>query len=170
MHMKYVIGIVGNTEGDFVVGLSLLDSENKHNLLFYNNNCQLINEVVLYKRGGITIGSYNDCVIIQDGLGKTELYDYNGNYISPVTYTERVRPKFSYSYNNLSIKYKQDAFGNEFVLYNVDDKYVDVNIGYDFYKMIKLKKIILQFFVAFFIVSIYKFILKKNKFGKTVKK
>jgi len=170
MHMKYVIGIVGNTDGAFVVGFSLLNSENRHNLLFYNCNCQLINKVTLYKRGGITIGSYNDYVIIQDGLGKTELYDYNGNYISPITYTERLIPQFSYSDNNFSLKYKQNFFGDEFVIYYLDNKLVDVDIGYDFYRMVKLKKVILQFFIAFFIVIIYNLIFKMLNVRKTLKK
>ena len=158
---KYVIGIAGNTHGDFVIGLSLMNSENRHDLLFYNSECMLVNTITLYKRGGITIGNYNDYLAVQDGLGKTELYDFSGNKISEITYTEVLSPNFYYHNNNITINYKKDIWGNEKVFYNSNNCSIDVDFNYDFYKKTKLMKVIFQAIVVIVILLAYRLI--KNK-------
>lgn len=159
---KYVNGISGNTHGNFVIGLSLMNSENRHDLLFYNSECLLVNTITLYKRGGITIGNYNDYLAVQDGLGKTELYDFSGNKISEIKYTDVLSPKFYYHNEKFTLNYKKDIFGNEKVFYNSNNSSIEVDFNYDFYKKTKLMKVFFQAIVVIVILLAYRFVKRKN--------
>lgn len=159
---KYVIGIAGNTHGNFVIGLSLMNSENRHDLLFYNSECLLVNTITLYKRGGITIGNYNDYLAVQDGLGKTELYDFSGNKISEITYTDVLSPEFYYNNGKFTVNYKKDILGNEKVFYNSKNGFVNVDFNYDFYKKTKLMKVFFHAIAVIVILLAYRSVKNKN--------
>lgn len=78
MKQSYVTGVAGNGNGDFVVCLSLQNGSNKHDMLFYNNDGKLVRKETITNRGYITLGSYDNYLIIQkDGSSKI-FYDFRG--------------------------------------------------------------------------------------------
>lgn len=163
--INYVIGVTGNSDGDFVIGISLLNSENRHDLLFYNSDCLLVNKIILYKRGGISIGSYNDYLVVQDGLGKSEIYDFYGNKITApnVEYNERIFSEYYYCRNDYAIEYKQDIGGNEKVIYHGKNGDIDVDFNYASYKKNKYIKMSFQLIIVIFAFLIFKMYKKEHK-------
>mgnify|MGYP003204946717 FL=1 len=163
--MNYVTGITGNSDGYFVIGISLLNSENRHDLLFYNSDCLMINKITLYKRGGISIGSYNDYLIVQDGLSKSEIYDFYGNKIpaSDFELNKKIFSEFYYYGNDYAIEYKQDIDGDEKVIYHGNNGDIDVDFNYASYKKNKYIKTSFQIIVVIFVFLIFQMYKRKER-------
>lgn len=162
MQQSYVTGVAGNENGDFVVGFSLQNGSNKHDLLFYNNDSKLVRKVTITNRGYITLGSYDNYLIIQkDGSSKI-FYDFRGFPVDNAAYSgENLKEEKDIISDNYTLKYNQDFWGIEHIYYTSGNGTKEVDINYGHYIMQKL-------FTFIFVSMIFLlFFTKHTKKGKT---
>jgi len=165
MKQQYVIGVAGNDKGDFVIGLSLRNKQNEHDLLFYNSDCNYIGKVRIKYRGGITIGCFDNYLIVQknDSLKKS-FYDFKGSVVNDVIYSgDHIRGKRNLFTDNYNLEYAQDFWGTEHIYYTSKNYTTDVDIDYSYYNGLKILNCLKFLTILSFLFVIGWMLYKKNE-------
>lgn len=136
MQQSYITGTAGNEDGDFAVGFSLQNGSNKHDLLFYSSDGEFVRKVTITHRGYITLGSFDNYLVIQEGSSSNKLfYDFRGFPVDNAAYS---RENKDINSDNYTLKYDQDFWGIEHIYYTSGNVTEEIDINYGHYIMQKL--------------------------------
>ena len=162
--LQCVEGIAGNSNGQFAIALNKSNVDEEHVLLFYDQSGNLVNNIIIYIRGGMYISDYNDKLYVQHTSGLCDIYNYKGNLlVERVEPLGDMKPKLEYNYNNIRVYYLQHGNGIEDVYIEKDGEIRTLDINYSYYIKLKWRNMILTIALGNWFLIVFHFIRKKKK-------